>query len=241
MVLRARRHPLRRKYRQQRHLLRTARSLGAYVMVAHDSLFEGHWTSLSLTLGGCGLSTGRATSPSWLESPSGRLSRFHPDPASSHVASLVAWFNGGTDSPLSTAVPCDLSDGRPMRCSLLMVVRKHLPLPCLRSPWIRFWWIPAPANCCIVVPRRYWTRRPVAPGRLEAAPAVQSAKSDALSLRRSSRPAVEVRGKTEDRPPFQGSSPQSREFFRPSTNLLRQLARCLPCMVASRFRRRRVV
>jgi hypothetical protein len=40
MVLRTRRHPLRRQYRRQRHLLRHGSVVWGYVLVAHDSLFE---------------------------------------------------------------------------------------------------------------------------------------------------------------------------------------------------------
>jgi len=54
-------------------------------------------------------------------------------------------------------------------------------------------------------------------------------------------PAVEVRGKTEDRPPFQGSSPQSREFFRPSHQPPASARAVSTVYGGSRFRRRRVV
>jgi hypothetical protein len=40
MMLRARRNPLHRQYRQQRRLLRHGRLVWGYLIVAHDSLFE---------------------------------------------------------------------------------------------------------------------------------------------------------------------------------------------------------
>lgn len=178
MVLRARRHPLRRQYRQQRHLLRHGSVVWGYVMVAHDSLFEAPLDQPFLDAPAVVVFDPAGGDIADLARVAERVASavFNPDPASSHVASLVAWFNGGTDSPLSTAVPCDLSDGRPMRCSRLMVVRKHLPLRCLRSPWIPLLVDPGACDCCIVVPRRYWdaaTRRAWQTG---AAPAAQSAR-----------------------------------------------------------------
>jgi hypothetical protein len=176
MVLRTRRHPLRRQYRRQRHLLRHGSLVWGYVLVAHDSLFEAPLDQPLLdapavvvfdSIGGDIPDLARAAE---------RIGSavFNPDPAAPLDGSLVAWFNGCMDSPLSTAVPHDLSDGRPMRCSRLMVVRKHLPLRCLRSPWIPLLVDPGASDCCIILPRRYWdaaTRRAWQTG---AAPAEQS-------------------------------------------------------------------
>ena len=173
MMLRARRNPLRRQYRQQRHLLRHGTVVWGYLIVADHSLFE---ASLDQPL--FDAVAGVVFDPAGAEIAD--LARaaerigsvvFNPDQAAAHVASLVAWFNGDTNNPLSTAVPLDLSDGRPMWCSRLMVVRKHLPLRCLRSPWIPLLVDPGAGDACIVVPRRHWDAMTQRSWQTGAAPA----------------------------------------------------------------------
>jgi hypothetical protein len=176
MMLRDRRNPLRRQYRRQRHLVRHGSVVWGYLILAHDSLFEASLDQPLLDAPAVVVFDPTGGDISDLARAAERIGSvvFNPDPAPLHGASLVAWFNGGMDSPLSTALPLDLSDGRPMRCARLMVVRKHLPLRCLRSPWIPLLVDPGADDCCIIVPRRYWdaaTRRAWQTG---AAPAAQS-------------------------------------------------------------------
>jgi hypothetical protein len=175
MLLRARRNPLRRQYRRQRHLLRHGSVVWGYVILAHDSLFEASLDQPLLDAPAVVVFAPAGGDIAELARAAERIGSavFNQGPATSH-ASLVTWFDEGMKSPLSTAVPLDLSDGQPMRCARLMVVRKHLPLRCLRSLWIPLLVDPDATDCCIIVPLRHWdapTRRVWQTG---AAPAASS-------------------------------------------------------------------
>jgi hypothetical protein len=177
MMLRARRHPLRRQYRRQRHLLRHGSVVWGYVIFAHDSLFEAPLDQPLLDAPAVVVFDPAGGDIADLARVAERVGPaiFNPDSAPLHDASLVTWFNGGMDSPLTTAVPPDLSDGRPMRCARLMVVRKHLPLRCLRSPWIPLLVDRGACDCCIILPRRHWDAVTRRIWQMGAAPAAQSA------------------------------------------------------------------
>lgn len=178
MMLRARRNPLRRQYRQQRRLLRHGKLVWGYLIVAHDSLFEASFDQPLFDAPVVVVFDPAGADIADLARAAERIGAvvFDQEPAAAHLASFESWFEGDTDSPLSTAVPLDLADGRAMRCARLMVVRKHLPLSCLRSPWLPLLVDPDAGDGCIIVPRRYWdaaTRRVWQTG---AAPAAQSAE-----------------------------------------------------------------
>ena len=164
MVLGARPHPLGRQYRWQRHLLRHGTVVWGYLVTADDNLYAAPLDQSLFDAPAIVVFDPNGGKLPGLARTAERITAAisNPNSAALDVASFLAWLHGGTDIPLSTAVPHVLSDGQPMRCSRLMVVRKHLPLRRLMSPWIPLLVDPGVCDYSIIVPRRHWdtvTRR----------------------------------------------------------------------------------
>jgi len=199
-------------------------SLG-YVMVAHDSLFEAPLDQPLLDLRRLWSSDPAGGDiADWSSAERVASAVFNPDPAV--VSCRFPSWPGSTGARTAPQHSRSLRLVRmaAMRCSRLMVVRKHLhPRGWgARDRSSRSAFCGSPERLRTAASSFHagiGTRRPVAPGSTGAAPAVSVCLLRRVSLRRSSRhadPKWDVE-KTEDGLPFRFQSPSHENIFSPVT------------------------
>jgi len=150
-----RRHPLRGQYVHQRHLLRQGQLTAARVITANRLLYrpprdETRFDAPAIVL----YTLDAADCPSseeLLDDLAARLLDPHDD-ATEWFARMMARSRG---LPLTVQVPEDYSGGAAVYCTSVMVVRRHLPLGSLKSPWLPLLVSPS-TRFAIVLPMRHW-------------------------------------------------------------------------------------
>jgi len=150
-----RRNPLRGQYLRQRHLLRHGQLALARVITANRLLYRAprdEWrfdapaiVLYTLDVADC------PSSEELLDDLAARLSDPHDD-ATEWFARTMAETRG---LPLTVRVPEAHSGPLAVYCTTVMVVRRHLPLGSLKSPWLPLLVSPA-TRFAVVLPPRFW-------------------------------------------------------------------------------------
>lgn len=151
-----RRHPLLGQYLWQHRLLRRGRLALARVVAANRVLYrvprdEGRFDAPAIVI----YTFDAADNPQW----PGLLDRIATRLTDSHDTAAEWFTNAVTEGggfPFAVLVPESFTEGVPVCCTTVMVVRRHIPLGSLRAQWLPLLVSPT-VRFSVVLPLRFWS------------------------------------------------------------------------------------